>query len=159
MLATLTTDYDHLIPSLQEDIGAATNPLTMSKLKNKLKPICRCVMWRSGRDFHQEHVFHCEEGHAHMWEGEEHGMEDEELEDDQALVASQFKGRCHRCGKIGHRGCECESNPPPKLNGQGGRMGHTPQGQFTPHPKSGPPGRGSPFERPGLSSICPCCGK
>ena len=37
--------------------------------------------------------------------------DDDEDAEDKALIMSQFKGRCHQCGKYGHKKANCNENP------------------------------------------------
>ena len=86
IMNNLPSAYDNLIDSLEDKLGASTNPLTLESLREKLSEKYEKIKMR--KRFKNE--------------------ESDSDEDQKALFAGgKFKGRCHYCGKFGHKASEC----------------------------------------------------
>ena len=108
-VANLTEEYDHVIPGLEQAIGATTDALTIEKLKTTLKPIYTRIKKRHGGDEHgfighEPDEFDIPEGHGLMCT-----CGSDECEFAQ-VAAGKFKGRCYKCGQFGHTKNNCPKN-------------------------------------------------
>jgi hypothetical protein len=80
ILNNLTSDYNTLVEVLEDEVGDATNPLTIERLKEKLQAKFKRLGKTEGKD------------------------------EDAALVVTpgNFKGRCNTCGVWGHKSRDCK---------------------------------------------------
>ena len=81
-----------VVHPLEKRIGAAVNPLTIKELREELK--LKYIKLNGGK-------------YGGKGKSEEEG--------EVGLFAGGFKGRCHNCGKQGHRAKECKE---PKKDGK-----------------------------------------
>ena len=88
ILNNLPSAYDSLIENLEDRLDSVLDPLTLSILRDKLSEKYEKIRKRKGWD-------------------DDSASEDEE---ERALFAKSFKGRCRKCGKFGHKGADCRSN-------------------------------------------------
>ena len=82
ILNNLTGDYELQVALLEKRIGNTSNPLTVDELREELN--LKFERMNAKKD---------------------DGTDDGDAE--QALVSGQFKGKCHNCGKIGHKSVNC----------------------------------------------------
>ena len=86
IMNNLPSAYDNLIDSLEDKLGASTDALTLESLREKLSEKYEKIKMRK------------------RFKTEESDSDD----DEKALFAGgKFKGRCHYCGKFGHKASEC----------------------------------------------------
>ena len=92
VLNNVPADYDVTIESLLDRVGAATNPLTITELRTKLRNRFKKLnpSQSSKNDYN---------------EGET------------ALFAGGFKGKCNNCGKMGHKARDCRDKKDGKKAG------------------------------------------
>ena len=86
ILNNLPSDYDNVVENLEERVDSVTNPLGLEDVRQKLSE--KYEKMRLRKKFKDE------------------SDDDEE----QALFATKFKGRCNKCGKFGHKAKDCRSN-------------------------------------------------
>ena len=91
-MASLPSEYDHLIPHLEEEL----NDMTIEMLKQKLRPVYQRQKRRDN-------------------DGEDQALYMSEEESAMAATGS-FKGRCYVCGKMGHKGITCPERKEVKGN-------------------------------------------
>ena len=77
--------YEVVLTPLEKRIGAATNKLTLKELREELN--LKFMKLNKGKA------------------GDSEGSGDGEV----GLFAGGFRGKCHKCGKIGHKSAECRS--------------------------------------------------
>ena len=86
IMNNLPSAYDNLIDSLEDKLGAINDPLTLETLREKLSEKYEKIKMR--KRFKES--------------------DSDSEEDEKALFAGgKFKGRCHYCGKFGHKASEC----------------------------------------------------
>jgi transposase InsO family protein len=106
LLNSLTKDYDPEVKDLEKRIGSDDNPLDIEEVREDLN----LRYERLGKP------------------DDDSGSEDEE----HALyVGGQFKGRCNKCGKYGHKAVACRSKPGDDKAKQGNKSGGFNSGKFT----------------------------
>ena len=105
VMNNLPSAYDGLIENLEDRLDSTFDPLTMTVLRDKVSEKYEKIKRRKGiKD----------------------EVSDSEEEEEKALFAKQFKGRCRKCGKFGHKAADCKSDikkgpwNPSKRNGGGG---------------------------------------
>ena len=82
VLNNVSKEYETQVNNVEKRVGHATNPLDIEELRSDL-----CLRFeRMNAD-----------------------DESDESEDEKALFGAQFKGRCNKCGKWGHKGADCRS--------------------------------------------------
>ena len=86
VLNNLTADYELQVALLEKRIGSATDPLTVDELREELNLKFERLNLKSD-------------------------CKDDEDAEEQALFTSQFKGKCHNCGKFGHKSANCHAKP------------------------------------------------
>jgi len=86
--------YETTVEILEKRVGVAKDPLTLDELRNDLN-----LKFAKSND---------EDSDAE---------DDAEKEQDHALVAGNFKGRCRACGKYGHKARDCYSKNSTNNNG------------------------------------------
>ena len=100
IMNNLPSAYNGLIENLEDKLDSALDPLTISVLRDKISEKYERIKRRHGvRDYDS----------------------DSEDEDEKALFAKTFKGRCRKCGKFGHKAVQCknEANKGPRNPSQG----------------------------------------
>ena len=112
ILNNLPSEYDNVVENLEERVDSVINPLGLEDVRQKLSE--KYEKMRLRKRF----------------------KDDSDDEDEQALFATKFKGRCNKCGKFGHKAKDCRSNtengnkknnPKKKFSGKCfhcGKMGH-----------------------------------
>ena len=75
--------------NMEDKLNATLDPLTMSQLRDKISEKYEKIKRRKG------------------YKADNSGSDDEE---ERALFAKTFKGRCRKSGKFGHKGSECRSD-------------------------------------------------
>ena len=105
IMNNLPSAYDGLIENLEDMLDSTSDPLPMSILRDKVSEKYEKIKRRKGiKD----------------------EASDSEDEEERALFAKRFKGRCRKCGKFGHKAADCKSDikkgpwTPSKKNGGGG---------------------------------------
>ena len=88
IMNNLPSAYDGLMENLEDKLDSALDPLTISVLRDKISKKYERIKRRHGvRDYDS----------------------DSEDEDEKALFAKTFKGRCRKCGKFGNKAVQCKS--------------------------------------------------
>ena len=86
VLNNLPSAYDNLVDTLEDKLGATTDPLNLEALREKLSEKYEKISARKKfRDSSSDS------------EGEEKAL----------FAGGKFKGRCHYCGKFGHKAVDC----------------------------------------------------
>ena len=85
VLNNLPSAYDNLVDGLEDKLGATNEPLTLEGLREKLSEKYEKI--RARKKFRDDSDS----------EGEERAL----------FAGGKFKGRCHYCGKFGHKASEC----------------------------------------------------
>ena len=102
IMNNLPSAYDSLIENLEDRLDSVLDPLTLDNLRDKISEKYEKIKRRKG------------------WES----GSDSEKDEEKALFAKTFKGRCNKCGKFGHKAAECRSGG----NKDGKRIGKGRQG-------------------------------
>ena len=96
IINNLNQDYDMELKMLEEQIDNTEKPLTIDKMRTKLSTQFKRL--KKMRSRHYDSSSDEEEGYA-------------------LYAGGKFKGRCHKCGKWGHKSVDCRSK---KQDGGGG---------------------------------------
>ena len=86
VLNNLPSTYNNLVDGLEDKLGAKNDPLTLEGLREKLSEKYEKI--RARKKFRDDNSDS---------EGEERAL----------FAGGKFKGRCHYCGKFGHKASEC----------------------------------------------------
>ena len=86
----LPSSYDSLIKNLEDRLDSIVDPLTIGMLRDKLSEKFEKIRKRQGI--------------------KDNESDDSNEDDERALFAKTFKGRCHKCGKFGHKAVDCRSS-------------------------------------------------
>ena len=121
VLGNLTSDYENQVERLEERIGNLKNALTIEDMRESL-----CLRYERLKD------------------REENESSDNE---EHAMAAGKFKGKCNHCGMWGHTASTCRN----RKNGGNGK------GEGKQYPKSNPNSSPGKKNRPEL--ICWKCGE
>jgi hypothetical protein len=107
LLNNLTKEYEPEVKDLEKRIGSSTDPLDIEEVREDLS-------------LRYERL------------GKTDDDSDSDDEEHALYVGGQFKGRCNKCGKYGHKAAECRSKPGDdnKFKGQKKTSGFTP-GKFS----------------------------
>ena len=88
ILNNLPNDYINIVELLERKIGVDSDSLTLIDLRDELTTKYQRIL--KARKVKEEDL-------------------NEDNEDDTALLAGKFKGRCRKCGKFGHKAAQCKS--------------------------------------------------
>ena len=112
ILNNLPEKYDNLVENLEAKMSVSS-PLTLEELRVSLS--LKFTKWKVRAEKNGETGF-------------DEGSDDDEDEEETALMANggfkkPFKGRCHSCGKFGHKSVECPNKNKRDNGGNGGDKG------------------------------------
>jgi len=85
ILNNLPSAYSTVVEQLEDDLGNETNPLTIARIRDKLRIKFQRMKLSSNEGSNEETAL-------------------------TAQYQGKFKGRCRVCGKIGHKGADCWEN-------------------------------------------------
>ena len=85
ILNNLPEEYDNQVEQLEDKLNNTTEPLNLKTIRENLNLRYERLNNKDDDD------------------------EDNEDKEEKALVMTQFKGRCWKCGKYGHKGADCRS--------------------------------------------------
>ena len=86
ILNNLPNEYDNVVENLEERVDSVLNPLGIEDVRQKLSE--KYEKMRLRKKFKEE----------------------SDDDDERAMFAAKFKGRCNKCGKFGHKAKDCRSN-------------------------------------------------
>jgi hypothetical protein len=106
ILNNLSKEYELQVLLMEKCIGSTVDPLSVEDLRADLN-----------LQFERLHM---------------NEDDDDATTEEKALNAVQFKGRCHNCGKYGHKGAECQNKTSNGSNGnqKGGARSNGKSGGF-----------------------------
>ncbi len=89
IMNNLPSAYDGLMENLEDELDCTIEPLTLSVLRENISEKYERIKRRQGHE-------------------EDNSSSDKN--EDRAMFAKTFKGRCRKCGECGHKAVDCRSD-------------------------------------------------